>query len=866
MKIFTILFFALFHINTGISLAQWSDDFSYDSLDDNPLWRGDVNHFTIEDGWLRLNAPAVPATSFLSIVSDVAVDASWEFVFRMNFTPSAANYARVYLISDRPALNSQLVNGYYLRLGGDTNRNITLFKQNGAIIERLIQSRDGILDAPSNQIRVRVTRDMEGNWTLETNQTEGFNFQFEGRAQSRAQNISEYFGIVCTYTATRSAGFFFSDFKVNGQPYVDVEPPTVTSWIIEDNNVNIHFSKSISEILQPFESYFALDERINLVNVQSIENSIISLHFSTPIECGIRHRLTIRKLEDIQGNVMRDTTIFISAPCIAEPFDIVINEIMADPSPSVRLPEYEYIELYNRSNKNIDIDGWTFSYGNVNRTIPQYLFPAGGYLLLVHPTAESALSAYGTALPVLGSLTAIANAGQYLQLRDNQGNLISWVDFNSDWYREPLKSNGGWALEQINPDLICSVQTNWIASNAVNGGTPGQQNSVHGSVSNISSPEIIRIATPNNNTILLYVSNPIKNIPPPDISKFEITPKVEHVEITGQHFDKLELRLQEPLLQGNWYDLRITDNIVDCAGKKTALKSFYFTMPQYVDSFDIVINEILFNPVVGGYSFIELFNRSQKAIQANDLQISLRNNNGALSTPVQLTDEPFLILPGQYLVISRNVEAVMQQYIANNYLSAFLQMRNMPNLTRTSGHVVLLNKSLQIIDEVRYNSNQHTDFLNSGNGVSLERVNPNRPSFEAGNWHTAGQIAGFATPGRQNSQYMEILEIASPNEVNVNPEVFSPYNSGVNDLTSINYRFDIPSLTGNVIIFDSAGRTIRTIASQQLLATEGSFIWDGSDDRGRKVLPGVYIVFFQAYNAQGVKKQFKIPCVVAGIR
>jgi hypothetical protein len=291
------------------------------------------------------------------------------------------------------------------------------------------------------------------------------------------------------------------------------------------------------------------------------------------------------------------------------------------------------------------------------------------------------------------------------------------------------------------------------------------------------------------------------------------------------------------------------------------LASFRFALPQYVDSLDVVINEILFNPVSGGYTFVELYNRSQKAVQVSDLQLSMRNAAGDLSTPATLTDEPFLLLPGQYLAVSRNIESVMQQYSATNR-SAFLQVSRMPTLTRESGRLVLLNKSLRVIDEVHYNSRQHADFLNLGSGVSLERIHPDRSSFDVGNWHTASQTEGFGTPGRQNSQFLPSVRNLPP-EVSLNPEIFSPDNDGIDDILNINYRFDTPSLMGEVIIFDSAGRKIKHLVRQQILSAEGTIFWDGSDDRGRKSLTGIYVVYFQAYNSSGVQKIYKIHCVLA---
>jgi len=94
--------------------------------------------------------------------------------------------------------------------------------------------------------------------------------------------------------------------------------------------------------------------------------------------------------------------------------------------------------------------------------------------------------------------------------------------------------------------------------------------------------------------------------------------------------------------------------------------------------------------------------------------------------------------------------------------------------------------------------------------------------------------------------------------VSISPEVFSP-NNGV---LSINYRFDTPSMMGEVIIFDSAGRIIRRLVNRHLLSAEGTITWNGVDDAGRKAITGIYIVFFHAYNSNGVQKTFKIPCVL----
>ncbi len=48
-----------------------------------------------------------------------------------------------------------------------------------------------------------------------------------------------------------------------------------------------------------------------------------------------------------------------------------------------------------------------------------------------------------------------------------------------------------------------------------------------------------------------------------------------------------------------------------------------FAIPQPADSFDIVINELLFDVPPGMSEFIELFNRSEKVIDLDGFSICL---------------------------------------------------------------------------------------------------------------------------------------------------------------------------------------------------------------------------------------------------
>jgi hypothetical protein len=93
------------------------------------------------------------------------------------------------------------------------------------------------------------------------------------------------------------------------------------------------------------------------------------------------------------------------------PGDIVISEIMADPTPAVALPAKEYLELHNRRSDTVCLKGWHLSDGSSNSLFPEVSIMPGGWLI-VCPTAERlCFPVYG---PTAGlkSFPALSNEGK----------------------------------------------------------------------------------------------------------------------------------------------------------------------------------------------------------------------------------------------------------------------------------------------------------------------------------------------------------------------------------------------------------------------------------------------------------------------
>jgi hypothetical protein len=57
---------------------------------------------------------------------------------------------------------------------------------------------------------------------------------------------------------------------------------------------------------------------------------------------------------------------------------------------------------------------------------------------------------------------------------------------------------------------------------------------------------------------------------------------------------------------------------------------------------------------------------------------------------------------------------------------------------------------------------------------------------------------------------------------------------------------------------------IRRLINNELLAIEGSFVWDGLNHNNQKAAMGIYLVYLELFDLQGNVKKYKKTCVVAG--
>lgn len=320
----------------------------------------------------------------------------------------------------------------------------------------------------------------------------------------------------------------------------------------------------------------------------------------------------------------------------------------------------------------------------------------------------------------------------------------------------------------------------------------------------------------------------------------------------------IHLSFGNDFTDGQDYTLTVT-GVQDAAGNNTLNAKFQFLFIRPLLN-DIVINEVLFDPFDLGVEWVEIYNRSDKAIDLKDLFLCSRDKYGVLSEITPAAPQGYVMLPKTYLVLSEDAATIKVQYHTENP-SGFINMPSIPSLNNDSDKIVLADAEQLVIDELHYNSSWHLPLLNDTKGFSLERVNYEAATQLESNWHTAASGAGGATPAYQNSQYLSGEE---GTEVTISPEVFSPDNDGYNDVLGISYSFDTPGMIGNVQIYDSRGRLEKTLVRNELLATSGTFYWDGINDEKTKSRLGIYIIYFEAFGTSGNVKKYKKSCVLGG--
>ncbi len=647
----------------------------------------------------------------------------------------------------------------------------------------------------------------------------------------------------------------------------DVTPPVLVSAIaISSTAADALLNESIDITTAQLVTNYSVSNGIGnpiSATLDGTNNALVHLLFGTSFTGGVVNTLTASNINDLAGNTLVNATanFMYTPPYVAQRFDVILDEIFADPTPIIGLPDAEYVEIRNRTGSNINLQGWRITSSSTSSgAFPSYDLPAGGYLILTSTSNVAALSSFGTALGIT-SFPALLNDGTTLSLISKEGLAVHAVSYNTTWYRNLVKSDGGWSLEMIDIQNPCTGADNWKASENSRGGTPGTINSVNGNNPDQAPPQLIRAAVIDSVSLILTFNEALDSTSAASVTNYTFSNgAVVSATILAPAFNKVNLILATPMLPQTVYTITV-NNVKDCSGNIiNARNTAKVGLPSSIDSFDIVINEILFNPKSNGVDYVEIYNRSEKIFDLKKLYIANRDlNSGSIRTLSQLTTESQLIFPQEYYVISENGPVVKQNYFAKNP-DNFLDV-TMPSYSDDEGIAAIMNSLGKVVDELHYDAKWHFALIDNEEGVSLERIDYNKPTQDKSNWFSAASTVGYGTPSYQNSQFR--MDLTVNGSVTITPKIFSPDNDGFEDFTVINYQVDETGYVGNITIFDASGRPVKVLVKNATLAQVGSFRWDGLNDKFFKVPTGTYIIYTEIFKLDGKKKSFKNTVTVA---
>ena len=548
---------------------------------------------------------------------------------------------------------------------------------------------------------------------------------------------------------------------------------------------------------------------------------------------------------------------------IANKFDIVIDELMADPTPQVNLPNNEWIELRNTTASVINLLGWRIADATgTSGPMPSYNLLPDSFVTVCTASAVAAMSLYGPTIAVTG-FPSLDNTADIIYLRSPQNKIIHTVNYTDAWYQNELKKDGGWTLEMIDIKNPCGGFSNWKASADTKGGTPAKKNSVDAINADATAPQLLRAFAIDSVNIVLVFDEPLDSVKAATANNYAFSDGIgaplQAITIAPT-FDKVSLKINIPLSRNKVYTVTATA-ITDCSGNAITAKNMTRVgVSTIADSLNIVINEILFNPKTNGTDYVEIYNRSNKIIDLKQTYIANRNAAGVISSIKPLSAENYLLFPQDFMVITEDAAIIKRDFITKNR-EAFVTVASLPSFNDDKGNVIILNAQGSITDELQYDEKWHFKLIDNREGVALERIDYNAPTQQQDNWHSAATSVGYGTPTYKNSQYK--INDGVKGEIKITPELFSPDNDGIDDFATIDYSFPSPGYVANIVIFDAAGRVVRNLQRNALCGSNGNYRWDGLGEKNQKLPVGIYIIYTQIFNLQGKQKQFKNTIVLA---
>jgi len=635
----------------------------------------------------------------------------------------------------------------------------------------------------------------------------------------------------------------------------DNTPPAISHVeVLSDSTIKVVFTEVIDTAFAKQAKYTFWFDLVSTARLDSVWSDAVFLHVGG-VDYGVVYTVGIDSVKDCIGNLAIGLSERFYRP--AAPTTVFrITEIHPMPSEdNGTLPNVEYIELLNRSQTSyFSLDGLELRDATSTGVANGGVVPPGGYVILCKNSAVADFAPYGNVVGV-SSFPSLNNTGDVIGIYYN-GEKLDEVTYSDDWYDTDEAREGGVSLELKDWRYYCPSPDNWEQSSSPAGGTPGVANSYKKFI-DYEAPRVTDVSVLSRSKLRVNFSeySTLKDV--------SIEPLLE-VDTIINYNTYAEIILKQSVQPKMIYTL-IALGLKDCSDNTSTESAVSFGLPEKAVEGDVLINELLFNPLnSSGSDYIELYNASDKVIEMQGWYFSsFDTDEDTLENFTPLAEKSLQFLPETFMVFMTDSNDVISVY-PNHNSGTFVEVPSLPGWANDEGSAILIDTAGEVMERFDYNEDMHFGLLNDEDGVSLERIHLTEPAEEASNWHSAAEGVGFGTPGLPNSTVNQ-TEGETGGVFSVSPERFSPDGDGFEDLLYMTYELPTLGYVGTITIFDAKGRHVKQVMDNELLSESGSITWDGIDEDGRKARVGIYIAVFEAFNNQGELILEKRPFALAAI-
>ena len=266
----------------------------------------------------------------------------------------------------------------------------------------------------------------------------------------------------------------------------DYTPPVLLSvTALAPDRLQLRFNERLDSAQVAEISRYTLEPAgIGIANAQVVSPLFeeVLLQLSSPLQERQRYTLTATTIRDCAGNLStQPMSVTFALPSAPIPGDVVINEVLFNPRPG----GVDFVELVNRSDKFIDLQGWQLanssndSIANLRVVATSYVLEPGQYVALTS-NPENIKTNYPAAREEtflrMASLPSYPDAAGSVVVLQPDNRIADRFDYNERMHFNLIDDRNGISLERIRLEGPTTAENFHSAATMVFA-TPGYRNS-----------------------------------------------------------------------------------------------------------------------------------------------------------------------------------------------------------------------------------------------------------------------------------------------------------------------------------------------------------------------------------------------------